>query len=138
MDIRRYFSFGPNDYLCREASQALNPEGPSTSSQICVGRELHSLLVQQEANARMRQQTIPKKVKKDVTYRAWKYGISDAHKWGDKKYPEYKFNRENVRDWKFKYEKYCKESRYIIGKWCTCIKMSGKNVKECWKNQSDC
>ena len=63
MDIRRYFSSGPNDYLRWEASQALNPEGPSTSSQICVGRELHSL-VQQEANARMRRQTIPEKIKK--------------------------------------------------------------------------
>ena len=66
MDIKRYFSSGPNDYLCREASQALNPEGPSTSSHICIGRELHSL-VQQVANARMRQQTIPKK---EVAYRA--------------------------------------------------------------------
>ena len=63
MDIRRYFSSGPNDYLRWEASQALNPEGPSTSSQICVGRELHSL-VQSEANARMRRQTIPEKIKK--------------------------------------------------------------------------
>ena len=63
MNVRRYFSSGPNDYLCREASQALNPEGPSTSSQICVGRELHSL-VQQEANARMRRQTIPKRLKR--------------------------------------------------------------------------
>ena len=69
MDIRRYFSSGPNHYLYREASQALNPEGPSTLSQICVGRELHSLLGQ-EANARMRRQTIPEKIKKEVAYRA--------------------------------------------------------------------
>ena len=82
MDIRRYFSSGPNDYLCREASQALNPEGPGTSSQICVGRELYSL-VQQEANARMRPQIIPEKIKKEVAYRAWKYGIPEARKWGD-------------------------------------------------------
>ena len=109
MDIRRSFSLDPNDYLCREASQALNPEGPSTSSQICVGRELHSL-VEQEPNARMRQQTIPEKIKKEVPYRAWKYGIPEARKWGDKKYPEYKFKRKAVRDWKFKYEKYCKEN----------------------------
>ena len=80
MDIRRYFSSGPNDFLCREASQAL----------ICVGRELHPL-VQQEANARMRRQTIPEKIKKEVDYRAWKYGIPKARKWGDKKYPGYKF-----------------------------------------------
>ena len=90
MDIRRYFSSGPNDFLCREASQALNPEGLSTSSKICVGRELHPL-VQQEANARMRRQTIPEKIKKEVDYRAWKYGIPKARKWGDKKYPGYKF-----------------------------------------------
>ena len=95
MYIRRYFSSGPNDYLCREASQALNPEGPSTSSQICLGRELHSL-VQQEANARMRRQTIPEKIKKVVAYRAWKYGIPEARKWGHKKYLEYKFKRETV------------------------------------------
>ena len=63
MDIRRYFSSDPNEYLCRDASQALNPEGPNTSSQICVERELHSL-VQQRANARMRRETIPEKVKK--------------------------------------------------------------------------
>ena len=107
MGIRRHFSSGPNDYLCREASQALNPEGSSTLSQICVGRQLHSL-VQQEENARMRRQTIPEKIKKQVGYRAWKYGIPEARKWGDKKYPEYKFKRETVRDWKFKYEKYCK------------------------------
>ena len=95
MDIRRYFSSGPNDYLCREASQALNPEGPSTSSQICLGRELHSL-VQQEANARMRRQTIPEKIKKVAAYRAWKYDIPEARKWSDKKYLEYKFKRETV------------------------------------------
>ena len=90
MDIRRYFSSGANEYLCREASQALNPEGPSTSSQISVGRELHSL-VQQEANVRMRRQTIIEKIKKEVAYSAWKYGIPEARKWGDKKYPGYKF-----------------------------------------------
>ena len=28
MDIRRYFSSGPNDYLCREASQALQKQPP--------------------------------------------------------------------------------------------------------------
>ena len=44
------------------------------------------------------------------TYRAWKYDIPEARKWGDKKYPEYKFKRETDRDWKFKYEKYCKEN----------------------------
>ena len=88
---------------------AFNPEGPGTASQICVGRELHSL-VKQEANARMRRQTIPEKIKKEVAYRAWKYGMPEARKWGDKKYPEYKFKRETVRDWKFKYEKYCKEN----------------------------
>ena len=87
MDIRRYFSSGANEYLCREASQTLNPEGPSTSSQISVGRELHSL-VQQEANVRMRRQTIIEKIKKEVV---WKYGIPEARKWGDKKYPGYKF-----------------------------------------------
>ena len=38
---------------------------------------------------------------------------SMARKWGDKKYPEYKFKRETVRDWKFKYEKYCKENLAI-------------------------
>ena len=79
MDIRRYFSSGPNDYLCRKVSQALNLEGPSKSSQIRVGRELHSL-VQQEANAGMRRQTIPEKIKKEVAYRAWKYGIPEARK----------------------------------------------------------
>ena len=58
----------------------------------------------------MRRQTVPEKIKKGVAYRAWKYGIPEARKWGDKKYPEYKFKRETVRDWKFKYEKYCKEN----------------------------
>ena len=70
MDIRRYFSSGLNDYL-------LNPEGPSTSSQICVGRELHSLVLQ-EANARMGRQTIPEKIKKEVAYRAWRCGIPET------------------------------------------------------------
>ena len=58
----------------------------------------------------MRQQTIPEKIKKKVAYRAWKYGIPEVRKWDDKKYSEYKFKRETVRDWKFKYEKYCKEN----------------------------
>ena len=58
----------------------------------------------------MRWQAIPEKIKKEVANCAWKYGIPEARKWGDKKYPEYKFKRETVRDWKFKYEKYCKEN----------------------------
>ena len=62
----------------------------------------------------MRRQTIPEKIKKEVAYRAWKYGIPEARKWGDKKYPEYKFKRETVRDWKFKYEKYCKENYLAV------------------------
>ena len=93
----------PNDHL-----DALNPDGPSTSSQICAARELYSL--QEELRSKRKRQTIPEKIKKEVASRAWKYGIPEARKWGERKYVEYKFKRETVRDWKFKYENFCKEN----------------------------
>ena len=95
----------PNDHL---DGKALNPDGPSTSFQICAARELNSL--QEELSSKRKRQTIPEKIKKEVAYRAWKYGIPEARKWGERKYVEYKFKRETVRDWKFKYEHFCKEN----------------------------
>ena len=47
----------PNDHL-----DALNPDGPSTSSQICAARELNSL--QEELSSKTKRQTIPEKIKK--------------------------------------------------------------------------
>ena len=100
MDMTKYFMQAPNDHL---DGRTLNPDGPSTSSHICAAREL-----QEELSLKRKRQTIPEQIKKEVAYRAWKYGIPEARKWGERKYVEYKFKRETVRDWKFKYENFCK------------------------------
>ena len=49
----------PNDHL---DGRALNPDGPSTSSQICAARELNSL--QEDLSWKRKRQTIPEQIKK--------------------------------------------------------------------------
>ena len=40
-----------------------------------------------------------------MAYYAWKHGNPEARIWVSKKYPDYTFKRETVRDWKVKYQK---------------------------------
>ena len=63
---------------------------------------------QEELSSKRKRQTIPEKIKKEVAYRAWKYGIPEAREWGERTYVDYKFKRETVRDWKFIF--FCKEN----------------------------
>ena len=40
-----------------------------------------------------------------MAYYAWKHGNPEARRWASKKYPDYTFKRETVRDWKVKHQK---------------------------------
>ena len=75
----------------------------STSSVLSTSREMNN--VQEEQDHKKKRQDLPKKVKKDVAYYAWKHGNPEARRWASKKYPDYTFKRETVRDWKVKYQK---------------------------------
>ena len=48
---------------------------------------------------------MPKNIKKEIAYHAWKYDNPEARKWASKKYPKFSFKKETVRDWKNKYQK---------------------------------
>ena len=61
--------------------------------------------VQEEQDRKKKRQVLPEKVKKDVAYYAEKHGNPEARRWASKKYPDYTFKRETVRDWKVKYQK---------------------------------
>ena len=52
-----------------------------------------------------KKKVLPKKVKKDVAYYAWTHGNTEGRGWASKRYPDYTFKREIVRDWKVKYQK---------------------------------
>lgn len=90
MHITRSFIPAPNDRL---DGKALNFEGPSTSSQICVGRELNSF--QEELSLKRKRQTIHEKFKKEIAHRAWKYGIRKARKWAEKNILSIRFQMIN-------------------------------------------
>ena len=60
--------------------------------------------VQEEQYRKKKRQVLPEKVKKDVAYYAWKHGNPEARRWASRKYPDYTFKRETVRDWKVKYQ----------------------------------
>ena len=53
-----------------------------------------------------KRQVLSEKIKKEVAYYAWKNGIADARKWASRKYPNYTFIRETLRDWKLKYQEH--------------------------------
>ena len=44
-----------------------------------------------------------------VAVRAWKYGIQGARKWVVKVYPNHKFARETVRNWRARYQTFFNE-----------------------------
>ena len=52
-----------------------------------------------------KRQFLLERVKKDVAYYAWKHGNPEARRWASKKYPDYTFKRETVRDRKVKHQK---------------------------------
>ena len=64
MDITRYVCPVPNGSL---DGRALKSDGYSTSSQICVGRELNSL--QEDLSFKRKLQTILKKIQKEIAHR---------------------------------------------------------------------
>ena len=60
--------------------------------------------VQEEQDGKKKRQVLPEMVKKDVACYAWKHGNPESMRWASKKYPDYTFKRETVRDWKVKYQ----------------------------------
>ena len=70
---------------------------------LSVAREMDT--VQEEQDRKKKRQVLPEKVKKDVAYYAWKHENPEARRRASKKYPDYSFKRETVRDWKVKYQK---------------------------------
>ena len=101
MDITKHFkkSIGKLD------GRVLNSFVPcsSASSVLSAVREMNS--VQEEQDHKKKRQVLLEKVKKDVAYYAWKHGNPEASRWASKKYPDYNFKRETVRDWQVKYQK---------------------------------
>ena len=102
MDIMKYFSISTNDKLDGRALNTSIP-GSSSSSVLSAARELNSLQEQQEQ--KKKRQVLPEKIKKEVAYHAWKHGNPEARRWASKKYPNFTFKRETLRDWKIKYQK---------------------------------
>ena len=101
MDIAKYFKKS-NDKL---DGRVLNSfvSCSSNSSVLLAAREINS--VQDEQDRKKKRQVLPEKVKKDVAYYAWKHGNPEARRWALKKYPDYAFKTQTVRDWKVKYQK---------------------------------
>ena len=96
MDITKYFKKS-NDKLDGRVLSSFVPCS-STSSVLSAAREMNR--VQEEQDWKKKIQVLPEKVKKDVAYYAWKHGNPEARRWASKKYPDYTFKRETVRDWK--------------------------------------
>ena len=101
MDITKYFKKS-NDKLDGRVLSSFVPCS-STSLVLSAAREMNR--VQEEQDWKKKIQVLPEKVKKDVAYYAWKHGNPEARRWASKKYPDYTFKRETVRDWKVKYQK---------------------------------
>ena len=59
-------------------------------------------------------QGVLENVKKSVGSHAFKYGVKAAQVWGKKPYPQFSSKRETVRDWKYKYQKHCKEQEPYV------------------------
>ena len=70
---------------------------------LSAAREIYS--VQEEQNRKKKKQVLPEKVKKDAAHYAWKHGNPESRRWASKKYPNYTFKRETLRDWKVKFQK---------------------------------
>ena len=99
MDITKYFKKS-NDKL---DGRVLNSFVPCscTSSVLSAARKMNSVQEEQDHKKKV----LSKKVKKDVAYYAWKHGNTEGRRWASKRYPDYTFKREIVRDWKVKYQK---------------------------------
>ena len=93
MDITKYFKKS-NDKLNGHVLNYFVPCS-STPSVLSAAREMNS--VQEEQNCKKKRQLLPKKVKKDMAYYAWKHGNPEAWRWASKKYPDYTFKRETVK-----------------------------------------
>ena len=61
--------------------------------------------VQEEQGRKKKRQVLSEMVIKDVAYYEWKHGNPEARGWASKKYPDYSFKRDTVRDSKMKYQK---------------------------------
>ena len=72
-------------------------------------------------SSQKKRQFLLDQVKKDVAYYAWKHGNPEARRWASKKYPDYTFKRETVRDWKVKYQK-AFESNEVGNFWLYLVK----------------
>ena len=94
MDITKYFKKS-DDKLDGRVLNSFVPCS-SISSALSAAREMNS--VQEEQYRKKKRQVLPEKVKKDVAYYAWKHGNPEARRWASRKYPDYTFKRETVRD----------------------------------------
>ena len=100
MDTTKYFRGSENTRLDGRALNVSIP-GCSSSSQLSAASKLRSL--QEIQGERKKRQILPDKVENDIAYYAWKHGTPEARRWASKKYPNFTFKRETVRDWKTKY-----------------------------------
>ena len=119
MDKAKYFK-KLNDKL---DGRVLNSFVPCSSSS-SAAREMNG--VQEEQDRKMKRQVLPEKVKKDVAYYAWRHGNPEARRWASRKYPDYTFKRQTVRDWKVKHQKAFESNEVGI---CFAIPRQGRPSK---------
>ena len=78
--------------------------GEVSTTQVCVYRELNQMVMEMvEKSKKKTRQAVPEDVKRKVGFRANKYGIPAAREWAKKKFRQYEFKRETVRDGRNKY-----------------------------------
>ena len=94
MDITKYLKKS-SDKLDGRVLNSFVPCS-STSSVLSAAREMNSM--QEKQDRKKKRQVLPEKVKKGMAYYVWKYGNPEARRWTSKKYPDYTFKRETVRD----------------------------------------
>lgn len=67
--------------------------GTSQASTLSAPRINH---VKDRKELKKKKQMLPEKIKNDVTYFAWMYGISKTRGYSSSKYPQYEFKGEKI------------------------------------------
>ena len=52
-------------------------------------------------------------MKKETANHVWKYDNPEARRQASKKYPNFRFKKETVRDWKIKHQKNCESQERV-------------------------
>lgn len=123
MDITKYFCRTSNDKLDGRPLNVSVP-GASPSSTLCAARELNEL--QEQKEVKTKRQVLPGKIKKEVAHYAWKHGNPEARRWASKKYPNFVFKRETVRDWKLKYQEHFESNAQEEGCFTFTVRKQGR------------